>query len=234
MQRLEPLSPPASDLWSWRFRDDEGVVFGLGTDHNILVDSFELPFDDILKGVAAVIRTGWLDGPETPTDGVFFAGFRTWTQAGRDRYDAVLPDLCTQANAVRREIWLWPHARHVLGDAQRVLAEARSWDDATPLRVLLEPAALLTPAMLDAAEDHLHRAVDALAAHPRTACVLISDVELVEPDPTTKPEGTPPGPELRSVTPGRGVLGAAALEKLARAAETAGARIVQYEPKPGP
>ncbi|MEM7621952.1 MAG: hypothetical protein AAF235_01975 [Planctomycetota bacterium] len=229
MHRIETISPPASGFWNFRLRDAEGVVFALASDANPLASGFEIPFDDVLPDVAAVVRTGWLDGRHDPEARIFQAGFRTWAQAGRDAYDEAIARVAHLARGAGREVWLWPHARHVLGDAQRVLTETRDWDDASPFRVMLEPTAMLTPSMLDAAEDHLLRIVDTLADSPRTACVLISDAELVEIDPSKAPAGTSPGPELRSVPVGHGVLGAAVLAKIAAAADSAGATLLLHD-----
>lgn len=122
--------------------------------------------------------------------------------------------------------WVRPHARHVMSDAQSCLSEVRRWAErkdqgqSVP-RLLLDPAMLLTAEMLGAAEDHVVRALDALAAHELCCGLVVSDVELVEPAGTS--DGPAMGPELRPVPIGSEV-GALGVDVLPAALEAAGVK----------
>jgi hypothetical protein len=73
------------------------------------------------------------------------------------------------------QLWLRPHARHVLADPQSCMSFL-SRRTMQPIRLLLEPAAFLTHEMLAHAEDHLARAFEALGSHPGVAAVLLANV----------------------------------------------------------
>jgi hypothetical protein len=72
--------------------------------------------------------TGWLGGPRTLDDGTFEANFRTWTPAGRERFDQWIE----HARRTDAGIWLRPHARHVISDVQTSLSLLRAWEDTGP------------------------------------------------------------------------------------------------------
>ncbi len=84
---------------------------------------------------------------------------------------AVAIDGARRAGAGR--VLLRTHARHVLCDAQRSLRVASTWR-AEAAELALDPAALLEPALLGDAEDHLRRAV--AAAAPASAAVVLGNI----------------------------------------------------------
>jgi hypothetical protein len=88
--------------------------------------------------------------------------------------DRVLPEIARGA----RQLWLRPHARHVLCDSVR--AERFVVPRATRgLRLLADPTALLTRAMLARADDHYERAMESVArvcAAGALGAVVISNI----------------------------------------------------------
>ncbi|MEL6328657.1 MAG: hypothetical protein AAFR38_03265 [Planctomycetota bacterium] len=136
---------------------------------------------------APLVRwSGWIGGPAARDDGTFDADFRTWTPAGREAFDA-------WAATLAGETWLRPHCRHVVSDVQTCLNLVRSWEDQAelPLRLLLDPAALLTASMLGQAEDHLARAIETLGSHELVPAVVLADVTLIESTDRYEPDVAP-------------------------------------------
>lgn len=82
---------------------------------------------------------------------------------------------------------LWrPHARHVLADPQTCLSHLRD-REGEPFGLAFEPAALLEPEMLPAADDHLARAFEALG--PVCDLVILTNTTIKEQP--ERPESTP-------------------------------------------
>ena len=219
---LWTLEPDEDPIWDARLVDREGDVRAMVSDRNPLSQSGPPDLVTPPRPTAVVLRTGWLDGPDHPDDGVFHSGFRTWTATGWEAFNALLPPLEEEAVATGRSLWLRPHARHVLSDAQGTLSAVRSLGEASPVGLLLDPAGMLTASMLDAAEDHLNRIAEALLEHPRTAAVVITGAELVE----VAGGGGAGSPELRPVPVHHGALPAQSLRDIAHAAAEAGKPLV--------
>jgi hypothetical protein len=116
-----------------------------------------------------------------PYRGLFPRDFRTWSREGWEAMsgslDAMLPAIIT----ARAELWLRPHARHILADPQGCISFLRAREH-QPVRLLLDPAAFLTGSMLASAEDHLARAFDALGSHPSVRAVVLANVQRTDPD----------------------------------------------------
>lgn len=72
---------------------------------------------------------------------------------------------------------LLPHAAQVLSDVPSCLLFLRS-AAAEGVQLVLDPVALLTPAMLDRAEEHLERILEALAGHPGVAALRLTSARL--------------------------------------------------------
>jgi len=122
-----------------------------------------------------IFWSGWIG--ETP----FALDHRTWTKDTWSRLerwcDAALPHLeRRRATACFR-----PHVRHVLSDPQSCVSFLKR-RAGQPFEILLDAAGFLTPSMLSRAEDHLRRAMDALAEHPGIAGVLITNVRATKSD----------------------------------------------------
>ena len=103
-------------------------------------------------------------------DSLFDLSPRTWANDGWLALTAGLA-------AMPAPVVLRPHARHVLADPMRTLRFLREREAAgAPCSVLLEPAALLSPSMLDprSLDDHLTRALEMLG--PAAEAILLSNV----------------------------------------------------------
>jgi hypothetical protein len=122
-----------------------------------------------------VAWSGWLDPAARPERGQFARDFRIWMSEGwtglEHACDAVLPALGQQ----RSQLLLRPHSRLVLSDPQSCVSFFRARAN-QPIRLLLDAAAMLTPAMLPTVEDHLARIFQALGPHPAAAAVLLASV----------------------------------------------------------
>lgn len=104
------------------------------------------------------------------------ASLASWGPRGRAAMDAGLAAWIERARVGGWELWLRPDARGLVSDAPTVLGLLRR-HAGSPLRLFLEPAALLTPSMIPRAEDHLRRVCEALAGHEATAAVLVTNLE---------------------------------------------------------
>jgi hypothetical protein len=148
----------------------------------------------------------WPASPPAPARRIFWSGWtgesifsldhHTWSQdswARLDRWcDTALPHL--QRN--NASACLRPHTRHILSDPQSCLTFLRRHEN-QPFELLLEPAAFLTPSMLPRADDHLTRAMDALAYHPAVRAILLTNLS---PSPDD-PDLLVPTPRSRGVLP---------------------------------
>lgn len=124
--------------------------------------------------------SGWLPADAAPQAGVFPRNFRTWTPEAWETFEKVVANIGPALAAKKMSLLLRPHARHVLSDAQG----CRQYMERAPegVNLLLDPASMLTPDMLPDAEDHLARTLDALAAHPKTAGIVLCNVRRVPGD----------------------------------------------------
>ncbi|MAY73942.1 MAG: hypothetical protein CMJ31_04310 [Phycisphaerae bacterium] len=209
---------PDNDGWDHVITDEHGAETARAWDGNPLASD-----PPSASGSIACLRSGWVGGEGHPEDGVFTSSFETWAKAGAERFGERWPEV-----AARYErIWVWPHARHVLSDTQSIFTNVR--DDGGPLAgagVLLEPTALLTASMIEAAEDHLMRTADTLFDHVRTEAVIVSNAVVVEPA-----DGAavgPSGPAMRPAPAHAGVVPVELLRRLTRMALDAGKPVVLY------
>ncbi len=127
---------------------------------------------------------------------------RTWLPQGLERFRRVLDDLAPRLEATGSRLLFRPHARHVLCDPQRCLTLLGQWrDTGAPFGLILEPAAMLEHDMLDAADDHLARAFEALAAH--ASALLLENVARPDPTPGEDADEDPPPLDLRPLHRGQ-------------------------------
>lgn len=111
---------------------------------------------------------------EVEGGGVFDEDPRTWGVKGwdamRERVEA-----CDGGSGVV----IRPHARHVVSDVPgcRRLLES-SWAAERGVSLCYDPASMLSPAMMDRAEDHLRRMYEAIELFPseRLAMVVVGGV----------------------------------------------------------
>jgi hypothetical protein len=126
----------------------------------------------------------------------FAPSLRNWSaQARAMLHDAADRWLASTSGTPTLQLVIRPHHRHILSDhhsVKRFFLERATMPGAERLRLLADPAALLTRAMVPLAEDHLVRAAeDALVTH------ALSTHELASPGPASTPG--PPGPALAGV-----------------------------------
>jgi hypothetical protein len=115
-----------------------------------------------------IVWSGWFDsGDDAP--------MRTWSSEGWQGLLAWCDVQAAWAEARDARIWLRPHAAHVLSDVPRCTALLRELSD-RPIDILLDPASMLTAHMLPRGLEHLQRAIETLADHPRVAGLLLANV----------------------------------------------------------
>ncbi len=109
----------------------------------------------------------------TMADELFGDDPRTWMRAGHDRFAAFLDEITPALRHHQRTLCFRPHHRHVLGDVQASVKLLRERAD-RPFEILLSPADMIAPSMMNGLEDHLAR----MFAHlGEAACaVLLCDI----------------------------------------------------------
>lgn len=113
-------------------------------------------------GERLIAWAGWLDDEKAdPALGRFEPDFKVWTAEGWNALRVGLAQVAPSLEAAGATLCLRPHAGCVLSDPQSCLNFLR--DDQPPgVELLLDPVAMLTPDMLEHAEDHLARAFEAV------------------------------------------------------------------------
>lgn len=135
---------------------------------------------DVVEGSTPVVAwSGWLAEDADESKGVFPRDFRTWTKPAWAEFDGAIDRLVPELMRAGTELWLRPHSRHFLADPQTCVSFLLR-RVGQPIRVFLDPASMLTASMLGRADDHLDRALAALADHPGVAAVLLANVERLE------------------------------------------------------
>ena len=185
LQRLLQFPPPNIPQWQrdWLASDLVVPVDGINT-HAIVsarVLSIE-PTPDAVPELPVILKTansssGGDDGDDLP-----------WMPHARARFDAAVDLLATKGGP----FWLWPSAVGVLSDVPSTQSFFRARTH-QPFHLFLDPASLLTPAMLPKAEDHLARIFSALSG--TAVAILLANIE---------PQGGVEGVQLSPLT--RGVL----------------------------
>lgn len=146
-----------------------------------------------LPAACVILWTGW-SGDEP-----FERHPLTWGPASLEQFRRAIDAASRVAAEKGTTLLLRPHARHVLADPQRCLTFFRERTDSDRVGLVLDTASMLEASMVEKVEDHLERAVDALAEH--AAAVWLADVQVSD---TLDALGEP---ELRRVSPGEGVMG---------------------------
>ncbi|MEM7755423.1 MAG: hypothetical protein AAF297_07275 [Planctomycetota bacterium] len=190
-------------------RDGEGVARIWGG--NVFSESNQPEWAD---GVW-VTRPGWVEAedgePTSPVDPT--VSFRTFAAAGRAELDAAVVRLGGLAGGSGGRVVFWPSAASAMSDIPSVRAVANGWGADDPFGLLVDPGALLIPAMLREADEHLRRMAEELVPLGRVWAVRITDV--VED-----------GEGLRAVPVGEGRLPLDAMCSVAAAARAADRPVV--------
>jgi hypothetical protein len=152
--------------------DPQGGVFAAVAHHNPLES---VAVDAPLPAPRLVMWSGWFGAGE-PLRGSFPRDFRTWTPRGWAGLARACDGLLPALTSAGMHLWVRPHARHVLADAQSCVSFLKE-REGQPVRLLLDPAGLLTGSMLGLAEEHLGRIFGALGGHAGTGAALLSNLE---------------------------------------------------------
>lgn len=131
-------------------------------------------------GGRLVVRSGRLTAGEDLDE--LEARFRTQGAEGAARMGRALGPLADRAVAAGVKLCLLPDARDVLSDIPSCLKLLRdqSGRGGPEIELVLDPAGLLTPGMLEAADEHLTRIFESLAGQAGVAALRLTGVCLVE------------------------------------------------------
>lgn len=182
------------------------------------------------------------DGPVvvwsgTCDDEPFGVDPRAWLPAHREVVLRSLVALAEAAGRAGQEVWVRPHARHAFGDLA-VLGKLAIQRPAANVRILLDPASMLTASMLGAVDEHLERMCSVCGNGPIggpegvLAGIVVADVAVAEGAPISAGQrgGIDEGPPLMLVPmggEGAGVIGKSLWESvLARRVPASVARYV--------
>ena len=114
---------------------------------------------EVLKDSGDLPVACW-SGSVEEDEGLFTPSIRTWGPAGQAALESAA--LMFQKIGAERSVWLRTHARHVLCDSvrcERVFAKHAT----ERLKLLADPAGVLTGQMVEKAEDHLQRTMESFA-----------------------------------------------------------------------
>ncbi|GAB5495921.1 MAG: hypothetical protein Phyf2KO_10010 [Phycisphaerales bacterium] len=128
--------------------------------------------DSVEPDSTLIAWAGWYDQAADPALGVFPSDHRLWNEGLdllRQQIDALGPVLEEQ-NA---RLLLRPALGLVLSDPHSIWALFEKLPDG-PSGVLVDPVAMLTPEMMEHAEDHLPRMFDKLGNLERCEAVILS------------------------------------------------------------
>lgn len=115
---------------------------------------------------------GWLDPSGDPAAGIFPSDHRLWNE-GLSRLRDTLASLAMTLAERGAILILRPACGLVLSDPHSVAALLK--DPPTDrLRILVDPAAMLTPGMAEHAEDHLPRVLDKLGAFEACSGIVLA------------------------------------------------------------
>lgn len=103
---------------------------------------------------------------------------QTWGPAGAAMLEARATAWRADAASGGVRVMVRPHHADVLSDIQRCLAFARAERGA--LLLAMDPVALLAPSMLDKAEEHLRRSVEATRDCPAIGALVLTNTHLGE------------------------------------------------------
>lgn len=149
--------------------DDTATPFALFAHANPLTDDPRVLAVEHADSPRLLIRSGCIDASDP--DDAAHAAVRTWSRQSW----ATLSRFCAEIAKCGLRLWLLPASGDVLSDAPRTAA---FMSEHPGLGFVLEPAALLTHAMPDHADDHLDRIARSLGNHPACAALFIADARV--------------------------------------------------------
>lgn len=101
--------------------------------------------------------------------------FESWGPAGRARLNTLVRGLVELARAHALEVWVRPAVDSLVSDLPTLLDLLRR-HRAHPLRIFLEPTALLAESMESTAEDFVARCAESIVPLEGVAAVLVTNV----------------------------------------------------------
>lgn len=101
--------------------------------------------------------------------------FESWGPAGRARLEMLVRRLVELARAHALEVWVRPAVGSLVSDLPTLLDLLRR-HRADPLRIFLEPTALLAESMVSTAEDFVARCAESIVPLEGVAAVLVTNV----------------------------------------------------------
>lgn len=122
--------------------------------------------------VTAIAWAGWFDASADPAQGLFPSDFRLWNQGLeqlRQSIDALDPILADTGS----RLLLRPALGLVLSDPHSIAAFFEKRPEG-PVGVLVDPVAMMTPEMMEHAQDHLPRMLDKLGNLEQCEGLLLS------------------------------------------------------------
>lgn len=103
---------------------------------------------------------------------------QTWGPAGAAMLEARATGWRSDVAAGGARVMVRPHHADVLSDIQRCLVFARA--ERSALLLAMDPVALLAPSMLDRAEEHLRRSVDATRDCPAIGAIVLTNARMTD------------------------------------------------------
>ncbi|MGP1346455.1 MAG: hypothetical protein ACTS3F_07290 [Phycisphaerales bacterium] len=155
---------------------------------------------------------------EDSHEGFFDRSLGTWGPVALEHFKGVVDRLAAVGDHLGVRLVFRPHARHVLADPQRCLGFLRDRADA-PIGLLVDPGAMLERSMLREVDDHVARAISALA--PLADGVALTSVA-GDPGAGVSAD-TLEAPPMEIVALSRGLANAERAGRLIREIERAGA-----------
>lgn len=149
--------------------EETAPPFAVVADANPLTDDPRTLAVEYAAAPRLLTRSGRIDASDP--DDAARAAVRTWSRQSW----ATLSRFCAEIARSGLRLWLLPASGDVLSDAPRTAAFMAEHPG---LEFVLEPSALLTPAMLDHADDHLDRIARSLGNHPACAALFIADASV--------------------------------------------------------
>jgi hypothetical protein len=114
----------------------------------------------------------WVVWSGTPAAGLFDESPLVWGSPAWAKFDEALRVVAAAAGP--RTVLVRPHARHVVSDLPSCLRVLER-TNIPNLRLLLDPASMLTEDMKTSAQDHVTRILEGIAGHPGVDAVVAQD-----------------------------------------------------------
>ena len=112
-----------------------------------------------------------------------------WSTSAWEAFDASCAALRDQLDGKGLTLCFRPHADDMLCDAHACRAFLKR-HKGEPFQIIADPTALLTPAMIPSAADHLVRIIETHATTPGVCAMILTDIKLIDDRVEAVPLGT--------------------------------------------